>query len=86
MWRHCEGKGIRECAVIGWVVLGFLLRTASEIWRDVAMVLDWFPYLLAGLVVDNHVPNHPQFDRVSKRLFGARSCCLDRGMSQKVVR
>ena len=85
MWRQFEIKGVAECAVIAWVVLGFLLRSAGEIWRDIAMVMAAFPYLLAGLTVDNHEPKHPVFDRVSARLFSASRCCLDRGMAQKVV-
>ena len=49
------------------------------------MVLDEFPYSLAGLTVDSHVAPHPVFDATAACLTSKKQCCLDRGMSQKVL-
>ena len=84
MWRQLEPQGLQSCSVIAFVVLAFILNVGGCLWRDVAMVLDEFPYRLAALTYDCHVSPHPVFDATATRLSSLLNCCLDRGMSLKV--
>ena len=79
-WAHDCEQGSLFCAAASRVLWGAVLHLSAWICRDLAMVYDFFPYKLVGLVLDDDELAANVMDELQSK----PACCLDRGMSLKV--
>ena len=82
IWYHFAPRGLLALHQMSRAMHGVVLNTAAILWRQVAMLLSSFPFQLVGLVVDSFEPN---FARTADSLFACNKCCVDRGMTARLI-
>ena len=82
LWFHYLPRGLEFCHQLSRALYGVILAVSAALWREVGMVYSFFPFRLVGLVIDNF---GPMFERTAHELFQCNKCCVDRGMTARII-